>query len=471
MKISLGRFQREGRSAFERARQMRKVLTVPAIFLFFFAAQAFAQYKDYPQASGKVQPLQTAVFPSWITLDMDLRARTEAQTAINYLPGNAQVYELTRIRGAMQIRPANWLTAYVQFHDTHALELPLKFTASNMRDNFDFRQAYVDFHIKPVSVFAGRQELKFGDERLVGIRDWTNNSRTFDGFDARIGEKNRVDLFSASVVTIHPTALDMHAGGLNFHGAYGSINTWVPHTTIEPYVFVKAMPRVQSQQKLFGTETEVTPGLRFSNNAPAGFDYIVEGAINRGSYSNDSIHAGAAYAKAGYTAAYMPWKPRLQGEYDYATGNAHRNTQRISTFDQQYPSSHNAFGLVDLFGWENIRQARVNLSLTPLPHWTVLIQQEFLRVATRKDGVYSGSGSEFLKPPTGGFATDGIGRGFDASMKYVYHDYWVVNAGVGHFSPGELMAQNNHGAPLTLSYLGLTYRFKLEKQEGLTQRK
>ncbi|HEX4319421.1 MAG TPA: alginate export family protein [Acidobacteriaceae bacterium] len=422
----------------------------------------FAQYKDYPQIAGKVQPLTLNEFPSWLTLDVDLRGRTEAQTSINYQSGNAQVYELTRARGAMEVRPTKWLTGYVQFHDNHALGLPLKFVASNMRDEFDFRQGYLSFHVKPVQVFAGRQELKFGDERLIGISDWTNNSRTFDGFDARIGDKNRVDLFSAAVVVIHPTALDMHAGGLTFHGAYGSIRTLVPRTTIDPFVFVKALPYVVSQQKTGGTETEVTPGIHISRNAMAGLEYSLEGALNRGSYSNDSIHAGAALIKAAYTAR-VPWTPRLQGEYDYATGNPHRNAQRISTFDQQYPSSHNAFGLVDLFGWQNMRQERINLNLNPAKHLTVLIQQEFLNVTTKKDGVYSGSGSEFLKPPTGGFLSDDIGRGFDASMKYVYHDYFVVNAGVGHFSPGDLMTANSHGAPLTLSYLSFTYRFRVER--------
>ena len=446
---------------------MQRNFAIAVLVSFMFMPQAFAQLKEYPQPSGKIQPFDVEGMPSWMTLDADLRARTEAQTAINYQSGNAQVYELTRERGGMQLRPARWLIAYVQFHDTHALGLPLALTAANMRDNFDFRQAYLNFHVKPVSIFAGREELKFGDERLVGISDWTNNSRTFDGFVARIGEKNRVDLFSTSVVVIHPTALDMHAAGLNFHGAYGSINTWIPHATLEPYVFIKALPRVQSQQKIFGTETEVTPGMRVAANAPAGFDFIAEGALQRGSYSNDSIHSGAGYAKAGYTAASLDWKPRLQGEYDYATGNSHRDPLRIGTFDQQYPSSHNVFGLVDLFGWENIKQARANFSLSPSPHLTVILQQEFLRVTTTRDGVYSGGGSEFLKPPAAGFAGNYIGHDFDASAKYVCRSYLVVNAGVGHFSPGPLMIANKHGAPLTLSYLGFTYRFSLGRQDFL----
>jgi hypothetical protein len=68
-----------------------------------------------------------------------------------------------------------------------------------------------------------------------------------------------------------------------------------------------------------------------------------------------------------------------------------------------------------------------------------------------------------VKAPTGGFLSGDIGREFDASAKYVFlHDYMVMNVGVGHFSPGTLMRENAHGAPLTIAYLSLTYRFKGE---------
>ena len=306
--------------------------------------------------------------------------------------------------------------------------------------------------------------MKFGDERLVGIQDWTNISRTFDGFDARIGDKNRVDLFTASAVVIFPTSFDKHAAGLSFHGVYGSINTWVPRTTIEPYVFIRALRSVTSQQGIAGTKTETTPGIRVAGKPLGGFDYVAEGALQRGSYSNDSIHAGAGYIKAGYTADHIPWTPRAQGEYDYASGNAHRDPLRIGTFDQLYPSNHDVFGLVDLFGWQNIKETRARLNLKPAQHWALLIEQDFLRASTTKDGIYNGAAVEFLKPPTGGFHTDDIGRGFDASTKYAFHDYLVLNLGVGHFSPGELMRDNGHGAPLTLSYLGFTYRFKTSRE-------
>jgi hypothetical protein len=41
------------------------------------------------------------------------------------------------------------------------------------------------------------------------------------------------------------------------------------------------------------------------------------------------------------------------------------------------------------------------------------------------------------------------------------HKYLLANIGVGHLFPGEVLTHNAHGAPLTLVYFGLTYRFKV----------
>jgi hypothetical protein len=320
--------------------------------------------------------------------------------------------------------------------DTHALGLPLRDVASNMRDVFDFRQGYLNFHYVSAQLFVGRQELKFGDERVVGISDWTNNSRTWDGADLRIGAKDRIDLFTTSVVTIYPTSLDKHGAGLTFHGVEGNIQSLLPKTSIQPFVLIRALPRVISQQDIPGTETEVTFGSYYDTTLPHGFSSSGTGGLQRASYSNDSIHAGAAIIRGGYVAANRPWKPHIEGEYDYATGNPHINPFRIGTYDQQYPSNHNAFGLVDLFGFQNIKQDRLNLSLAPKENFLLLFQAESLHVASIRDGVYTGAGSSLFNAPAGGFLHDGIGSGFDALAKYIYHQSRVINIGVGHFFPG-----------------------------------
>lgn len=446
------------------------VLTLFA-FLAVCAGQARAQkaiFADYPQKRGKLQPLQWNELPSWLTINGELRGRTEGQTSFSLVQNADRTYELTRAYGGVEMRPTKFATGYLQFIDTHALGLPLHTVAANMRDVFDLRQGFLDLHTTagrvPLTAIAGRQELKFGSERIVGISDWTNNSRTWDGFVGRLGDSNRVDFFSTSVVAVHASSLDKHGAGLTFHGAYGSIATWIPHVHLSPYALVRTVRGVTSQQSIKGNEVETTFGFEVEGSLPENFDYEVNAGLQRGSYANDSIHSGQSFSKLSYTIKPLPWTPRIGGEYDYATGNTRRNLFRISTYDQQYPSNHNAFGLVDQFGYQNIRMERINLDLGPSKNLTLLIQGEFLNLVNDEDSLYASSGSVFIKSPTAGFKSDDIGTGFDASGKYVFHDAYVVNFGVGHLFPGGVLINNSHGAAETLGYFSLTYRFRVDKK-------
>jgi hypothetical protein len=432
------------------------------------ASSALAQQALYPLKEGIVQPLYNSDIPSWMKLDFELRSRTEDQSSLGEVQNKDRTYDLTRVWGGLTATPTSWLTFYGQFMDTHALGLPLADTAANMRDSFDLRQGYLNFHYKPVQLLVGRMELRIGDERVVGISDWTNNSRTWDGAYLRIGSLNQLNIFTTSVVTVHPTSLDTHGAGLTFHGVHAKITTWVPHSDIEPFVLVHAEPYVKSHDGTYGSSTAVTFGSYY-NTHWYGFDSSGTGMLQRGSYGDDSIQAGAAIVRGGYGANRLPWKPHLEAEYDYATGNSNPTGKTWGTFDQQYPSNHNAFGLVDLFGFQNIKQRRVNLNLTPKENLLVLLQGGSLHLATVNDGVYSSAGTmaPSIAVPTGGFKSDDLGSEFDASAKYIYHKSFVTNIGVGHFFPGAAVVEGEPAkhAPLTYAYVGFTYRFKVEHKD------
>ena len=449
-------------SATARPVRSHRMYILPMFVSLFLSVISYAE-SSYPQPHAQTATYGGPAIPTWLSLDLLVRGRTERQTAIGLTFGNDHVYELSRVTGGIQIKPSAWAVGYAQFMDLHALGLPLKYTASNMRDSFDLRQGFLRVGAEKTSIKAGRQELTFGGERLVGISDWSNTSRTFDGISGRFGITNRLDIFSASVVKVAPTSFDNHSRGLNFHGIYATIATLLPKTTLEPYLLVKALPGIKSQQGTPGNEAEFTLGMRVLERLPLGFEYVAEGALQRGTYSSNSIHAGAGYGKLGY-GAQIRGNPRIQLEYDYATGNPHRNLNRISTFDQLYPSSHNVFGLTDLLGWQNIQQQRLNFDISPRKKLTVSLQQEFLQVANLHDSVYTGSGGVFVKPPTVGFASDSIGREFDASARYVFRDHYTFNAGIAHFSPGTLMVDNSHGSPITLGYLSITYHLSIIHQ-------
>jgi hypothetical protein len=428
-------------------------------------AQSPTVRPTFKEPNPPEQQLRLKELPRWLTLHMELRSRTEEQSALGYVSGKDRLYDLTRVRGSFDISASPFMDVYAQFHDLHALGLPLRDVASNMRDTFDLRQGYINLHYKnQAQLFTGRQLLIFGDERVVGISDWSNTSRSWDGFDLRLNYSQfRADVFSTSVVAIHPTSLNTHGAGLSFHGIQTDFLKLLPHTSILPFVFFRTYPHVRSRQGVVGSETEATFGTEWNAKIPGGFETSGLVDLQRGSFSNDSIHAGAAILRGGYTFQ-APVKFRAVAEYDYSSGNSPRNPFRVSTYDQQYPGNHNAFGLVDLFGFQNIKQNRLNLYITAHKNWDLLFQGESLHITSLYDGVYDAAAHPILTAPSGGFRHDGIGTGFDASLTHHFTRGLEFDLGMGHFSPGYVMTSRSRGAPLTLAYAQLVYRFRVDHE-------
>src|SRR6185503_19633481 len=88
--------------------------------------------------------------------------------------------------------------------------------AAPFKATIDLRMAYADLGAATgrATVRLGRQELVFGEQRLVGHVSWANAARTFDGARATIRSKKLVvDAFATSVVRILPDKWDQSGNG------------------------------------------------------------------------------------------------------------------------------------------------------------------------------------------------------------------------------------------------------------------
>jgi hypothetical protein len=101
---------------------------------------------------------------------------------------------LQRFRLGLTMKPWEWVTLYGQGQDTREIDsrrpnVPFAFGSEGEGDDpFDLRQGYVEIGNPadfPVIAKVGRQELVYGDERLIGAFDWNNFSRTFDAVKIR----------------------------------------------------------------------------------------------------------------------------------------------------------------------------------------------------------------------------------------------------------------------------------------------
>ncbi len=97
---------------------------------------------------------------------------------------------LSRLRLNIEVKPTPWFSTFVQAQDAEAGGIQPKHVTSSIKDVFDLRQGYLEFRSDEKGWFRlriGRQEFRYGQERLIGVSDGTNVTRVFDALRLVVG--------------------------------------------------------------------------------------------------------------------------------------------------------------------------------------------------------------------------------------------------------------------------------------------
>ena len=264
----------------------------------------------------------------------------------------------------------------------------------------------------PVSIKVGRQELSYGDERLVGAFAWNNIGRVFDGVKVRWQHEAFVaEAFGTRLVVPDDNGFNLPSDYESFSGVHLTTKL-VPKHTAELYFFSRNIGRANPRQ--FGGVAQAagssfspapfnfsgrdvyTVGTRWKSN-PGDFgnwDYSAEYNFQFGNYINDRPDAGVAQTvgagvqagnpangsataprlehlamafsgMVGYTFADTYATPRLALEYNYASGDSNPTDGNHGTFDNLYPTNHKFYGYGDYMSWQNMHNLRLSLSAKP----------------------------------------------------------------------------------------------------------
>ncbi|MBI5234743.1 MAG: alginate export family protein [Deltaproteobacteria bacterium] len=332
-----------------------------------------------------------------------------------------------------------------------------------------------------MSVRLGRQELAYGDQRLIGHFGWSNNGRSFDAIKfTHAGDVANVDLFYSKITEANITNTDQE-----FSGIYASSAKLLPGHTLDVYALTlrdhaKGGTPFGWGATLGNTTVEGTPdktqvlntyGVRVKG-ATAGIDYTAELPVQRGSIStrvvngagtntaqthNYRIKASAFALKVGYNVPAAA-KLRIGFEYDrasgdksgnYANGNtrAPRKDETINTFFNLFPTNHDKLGLMDQQAWRNVRAWNLNASLSPMDKVSLLASYWKFKLDSRYDAWY-GAASWNTNPAgiraantetTARGASDDIGREIDLIANYKYNSSVTLELGAARFLPGKFV--------------------------------
>ncbi len=212
---------------------------------------------------------------------------------------------------------------------------------------------------------AGRQELLFGEQRLVSPLDWANTRRTFDGYRGTYTKGDfSLDGFFTNVVDrsfANEDQWDSADSLQDFYGVYASMKN-LPIGVYEAYYlgYNNDNPGVNNfDYHTIGTRLAGQRGKLL---------YETESGTQFGTNSDGSDHSAYFFTGGlGRQLEIGKWKPTLWGWYDYASGEEDFDdvNRGDDGFDHLFPLGHKYLGFMDLYGRRNLHDINGQL-ITPL---------------------------------------------------------------------------------------------------------
>ncbi|MFH1726108.1 MAG: alginate export family protein [Elusimicrobiota bacterium] len=377
------------------------------------------------------------------------RARGETRNpTANYVAARGEDMLLFRTRFWTRAEPAEGMRAYVQMQHVHTAGSD---TPTDTDDDFGLHQGFLDvldLWGLPLSLRAGRQELKYGDQRLISPLDWSNNGRTWDGVRLRAEQESwRADLFATVVDENRTTRQDDV-----FSGLYASCRA-VPGHEFDLYVLARDEgdgSYFDEQGVRQGNLSQRTAGARLKGKA-GGADYSGEAAWQFGRKAGDELRAWALAATAGYTFE-AAGSPRVGVEYDLASGDRNPTDARDGTFDPIFPFGHALQGYADLFSWKNGHAIKAGVSAKPGEGWNLQADFHHFRLAQATDGWYSAGGTQLARD-TAGASGRTVGNELDLHAKATVRGALKLWFGYSRFFRGNFAKNRGFGKDMDWAFL------------------
>ena len=374
-------------------------------------------------------------------------------------------YLLLREKLHLGYSPVSWLTVYAEARDSSTDNDDRNPNVDS--DTFDLHQGYLmvgDLKKFPLALKVGRQELVYGDERLIGPGDFTNLGRVFDAVKLRFEISDLwVDAFYSRVVVPDDNNFNVSNDYDSFSGVYASTKTLIPKQETQLYFLARnteagsptlqkgALIGLPSPRDIYtiGGRVKSLPG-KFH-----GWDYELEGAYQFGRFKATPVaksldqDAFAGHVAGGYTWS-TSFTPRVGLEYNYSSGDSNSKDGTHGTFDNLFPTNHKFYGYMDLLSWQNMHNLRATASIKPCPKLTVTADYHMFWLADTHDSFYNVSGA----PRTGGGVGTGtgyainstyssfVGSEIDLIATFAIKPFAMLQAGYGHFFVGKYVQQS-----------------------------
>lgn len=329
-------------------------------------------------------------------------------------------------------------------------------------DVLDLHQGFVDGRLVladggKLTARLGRQEIYFGSQRLVSVREAPNIRLSFDGVRMIYqGENLRLDVLATKPVSLQDGFFDNTPNpDSTFWGVYGV--TAVPFlrgTSVDFYYLGLERDRAVYEQGV-GREVRHSWGLRVWGKREA-WDYNVEGVYQFGTFANGGIGAWTLASDTGYRWATAALKPRAFLRADVASGDRSPENPSLNTFNALFPKGA-YFSESGQLGPANLIDVHPGVELQLSPRWVFTTDWDFFWRQSSGDGLYNNALQ--LVRPANGESVLAVGNQVQAMIQWSLTRNLTATAVYAHFFAGDFLKASPPGKDVNFVSVWMTFRF------------
>ena len=356
--------------------------------------------------------------------------------------GAGDLVQLLRTRVSVTGTPHEGTEVFAQVQDARVWGEEAGTLADGSADKLDVHQAYLRLDAvlsvfsRPVAITVGRQELAYGNERLVSAVDWDNTGRAFDAVRLRYGRQGFLEFFSAR----------LGENGLrdrNLHGLLGQLR--LGGHVVEPSVLFEHDKNAGPERMKRGTLAGRAAGA-LTGATGHSFSYDVEGALQAGDAGLRRVLAWMAAGSVGYTAPSWRRHTVVLG-VDWLSGDPDPADRKSRAFEPLFGDYHRFHGMADFFVDLPVDAAQRGLVDVMLRGGVNTAQSARLDLHLHHFALAEG-------------ASKMLGQEVDAVFSYTYNPACLLQVGARVFVPDDAMQSLRGGAdPALKPYLQLVGEF------------
>ena len=324
-------------------------------------------------------------------------------------------------------------------------------------NQLSLHQAFAELKVNHWNFRLGRQELLYGNNRLITVREGPNTRLTFDGLVIKRTIKNgKIDFFAVSKVISKQYVFDDESFKEGLIGIYGT-QFFSNHKLGLDYFVVNFQSKLRKYNYQSGFEDRQTFGIRLFSNLKT-INFEVEGGYQTGKFNDLTIDAYNVLADVNVTV--LPSKKGVIGfAANVASGDKNNSDNQLNTYNLVY--ARPAYGLAVPIGATNIISLYPYIKINPIQKLNVLAQVFFMSRNSNQDGTYSPGMIENRPKPNMLFSSTNktLGKYYVLETNYQQTKNLSFSFDASYFDAGNYPKATGNGKDVTYVSFKSTFKF------------